>query len=527
MYNRGSLIKLAMVDEDDRNNVRRMPMDDRGHVAVMDYSDEEDDIRWGENDDMDDLGEDESDEEESDDDDDEEDENDEGIESEEEEEESNDDEVETFIRSFHTGDYDQEFDDTLSSNRSVTWLVPARPTQASYNKPNNWKHINQQGLAKLKRQLQNCIRLAYLEESFNLDLTHNSYQDQLMDNEEPIVWHEPILDEYWHRIEEAIDRKKHATDISGIHIQNVEMKKFRLAMIVDIWRRGGATNSSTYIDFINTNLCADGIISLSELVDVSSELQVLRLCHNRIDNMESARCFSRSLKTHTRIDHVRLTHCELGRSPEVLLVILQSDIKYIDLENNNIDSLGAVKIAEYLEGDPPIHRIDLEHNRLNDDDALLISQALQTNMNLETLYIQSNNFTSIGVKAFLTCVFDSSSLNSISESNHTLGELNMFWRGNNETSDRLQGCIDRCLDLNRMQKILLALQDKDSLLKYLANVPVVLIPDVLAFPLQRIDDEHQHQHLNLVYSTMRWWNMPLLYSYYDCVKSDTKRKRDD
>jgi len=63
-----------MVDEDDRNNVR-MPMGDREHVAVMDYSDE-DDERRGENDDMDDLGEDF----ESDNDDDEEDKNDDGIE---------------------------------------------------------------------------------------------------------------------------------------------------------------------------------------------------------------------------------------------------------------------------------------------------------------------------------------------------------------------------------------------------------------------------------------------------------------
>ena len=47
-----------MVDEDDdQNNVRRMPMGDRGHVAVMDYSDE-DDERRGENEHMDDLGED-------------------------------------------------------------------------------------------------------------------------------------------------------------------------------------------------------------------------------------------------------------------------------------------------------------------------------------------------------------------------------------------------------------------------------------------------------------------------------------
>jgi hypothetical protein len=47
----------------------------------------------------------------------------------------------------------------------------------------------------------------------------------------------------------------------------------------------------------------------------------------------------------------------------------------------------------------------------------------------------------------------------------------------------LQDCIDRLLALNRTQKIMLALQDKDSLLQYLANIPLGLIPEVLAFPL--------------------------------------------
>ena len=48
-------------------------------------------------------------------------------------------------------------------------------------------------------------------------------------------------------------------------------------------------------------------------------------------------------------------HCDLGSSPEILsvIVILQSDVEYIGIDNNNIDSLGAVKIDEYLEGDPP------------------------------------------------------------------------------------------------------------------------------------------------------------------------------
>jgi hypothetical protein len=173
-----------MADEDDQNNVRRMPMGDRGHVAVMDYSDE-DDERRGENDDMDDLGEDESDDEESDNDDDEEEESDDGIESEEEEEVQGES-VHKFIRTFSNGDYDQEFDEALSSDRSA--VVPnTLPTQALYNKPDNWVERNRIGLEKVKEQLQNCIDTMTHDAHFNLDLIHNSYGHQLMDNEEPIV----------------------------------------------------------------------------------------------------------------------------------------------------------------------------------------------------------------------------------------------------------------------------------------------------------------------------------------------------
>ena len=108
-----------MVDEDDRNNVR-MPMGDREHVAVMDYSDE-DDERRGENDDMnmDDLGEDF----ESDNDDDEEDESDDA--DDDEDSSGSDDDiviedeiVEQFMRTFNNGDYDHEFDNALSSDRA-------------------------------------------------------------------------------------------------------------------------------------------------------------------------------------------------------------------------------------------------------------------------------------------------------------------------------------------------------------------------------------------------------------------------
>ena len=49
-----------------------------------------------------------------------------------EEVEVHDKSVHKFIRTFRNGDYDQEFDDALSSERSA--VVPnTRPTQASYN----------------------------------------------------------------------------------------------------------------------------------------------------------------------------------------------------------------------------------------------------------------------------------------------------------------------------------------------------------------------------------------------------------
>jgi hypothetical protein len=374
----------------------------------------------------------------------------------------------------------------------------------------------------VKDQLQNFIDAAKKHpQNVKLYLGHNNGWVNLRDNEEPIVWHEAILDHYWDQLENEIDRRKLrgriVTKIEGIHIENVEMKKERLASLADAL--SGQVDSNTYLTFVNANLCEEGIISLAKLVDVSSRLHRFRLQYNRINSMKSAYCLSRSLRSHNRITELHLDHCDLGSSMEILLVILQSDVNYIYLSNNNIDSLGSVKITEYLENNPPIHNIDLSRNRLNDDDALLISQALKRNANLTQLNLLGNNITSIGVKALLTCVFDSSSLNAISESNHTLTRINMYYgqrsfSDNSRPIQRLDGFIGMFL-LDRTQKVLLALQDKDSLLQYLANVPVELIPEVLAFPRRQVDDQHQRRYLNVLYSTMRWWNMPMLYSYHD------------
>jgi hypothetical protein len=49
-----------------------------------------------------------------------------------------------------------------------------------------------------------------------------------------------------------------------------------------------------------------------------------------------------------------------------------------------------------------------------------------------------------------------------------------------------RGANTRGVGIHTIDKIMLALQNKEYLLKYLANVPVELIPEVLAFPRGQI-----------------------------------------
>ena len=150
---------------------------DWGNVEEVGSDDDEDDDNDHDNGDMDDSGED-NDEEESDNDDDDDDDDD----------EENMKNLETFMSTFHNGDFDTEFDNVFSSHRRENVALAHRPTQASYNKPDNWIERNRIGLEMVKSLLQTCIDSVSHDTNFNLELEH--YHDR---DEEPIVWHEPIL----------------------------------------------------------------------------------------------------------------------------------------------------------------------------------------------------------------------------------------------------------------------------------------------------------------------------------------------
>ena len=78
--------------------------------------------------------------------------------------------------------------------------------------------------------------------------------------------------------------------------------------------------------------------------------------------------------------------------------------------------------------------------------------------------------------------------------------------------------------LSRTKKLLIALHDKNSLLRYLANMPVQLMPEVMEF-LQLEDD--LRKRMSMMYCLMRWWNMPTLYSYNRTCSLSTKKRKGD
>jgi len=292
------------------------------------------------------------------------------------------------------------------------------------------------------------------------------------------------------------------------------------------------------ITFNNTNLCREGLLSLSMLMEQCPALEMLDLSHNPIDDMNVATCLSRALRSHPGICYLYLTYCNLGNNPGILSVILESEVKSIYVSNNSIDSLGAVGIVECIKSNSPTEHLYIDKNNLDDEDALAISRALKRNTNLTLLHLEQNNFTSVGVKALFSSVFDNSSLNAISKCNHKCG-----MRVANFGSKIQNNFSSINTSLDRTDKVLLALLDKESLREYLSGVPIELMPEVLAF-LQRnmqsnpsrypsrrltqlnVEMEMTPAHtLNMLYSCMRWWNMPSLYSFHRNVASGIKRKR--
>jgi len=240
--------------------------------------------------------------------------------------------------------------------------------------------------------------------------------------------------------------------------------------------------------------------------------------------------------SHPSIDGVWLDNCfgEGINGYDILRSILSSgkSFKSIGAGRNNIQTGGGTAISDYLATNPPLTELYLRNNHLNDEDAVLIARALKHNSTLQILGLEENNITNFGRSALSKALYDTTSLNLMSDCNHTceisdlssLGGINL---GDDIPCNQDYSCTAR---ENRRCKLyhLLSLRNREeSNVRHLNSefggededeVTLKLVPRVLESvhlysngTMNGYRPSNTVQPLSIMYEILRGWKMPELY----------------
>ena len=153
-----------------------------------------------------------------------------------------------------------------------------------------------------------------------------------------------------------------------------------------------------------------------------------------------------------------------------------------------------------MASNPPLTYLDLTDNQLDDNDAMAIASALKHNTNLLILNLNLNNLTRDGWLALRKAVYDDTSLNSVSDSNHNCcidfplyGHGSYLYRDVREMNGSAPGS-DYVYDevYVRQKKIYYTMSSWNrscSNVEHLEDVPFELLPDILV-SIQVYSDYH-------------------------------------
>mmetsp|Transcript_3704 Transcript_3704/g.9408 ORF Transcript_3704/g.9408 Transcript_3704/m.9408 type:complete len:500 (-) Transcript_3704:365-1864(-) len=455
-----------------------------------------------------------------------------------------------FLLHFCDGGYDDDIRAELNSFRDTTYAINAsgnnsrRYHQARWgSSPDNWDEMEAMGQRNLEGRLRDITdEIRTIGSSAikggkvvvgNMNLAiHREPRTDIDNDPSAIIWKDiPIshngrlLDPCWEGFSVALAQHGNVS-FSIVTICNIKLAESVLGLLAT--SLGGRVEHS--LQLINNDLFCneDSIISLMALVEGNPTLCDISLCNNPITNSSNntaVMSLFRAIEAQTALCTMSLTSCSIGDNISVLSRAIRC-VKEIYLNGNDIGSQGAVAISEYLQTNPHLEQLDIEHNNLNDNDAILLSKALRKNSNLQGIWLRGNNFSVAGVKAMFKAVFDSSSMNTISESNHGCS-LSLF-----STTEPIQGkyldfinCKDRSVE--RITKMMTALfHSRESLLRHLSITLLEFMPHVIS--LIQGSEGNELKPLDKVYAIMRWWDMPSLYTCRrSCFppESDKKRKR--
>ena len=236
-----------------------------------------------------------------------------------------------------------------------------------------------------------------------------------------ILLYDNVFDAHWEKLMDAVKLCNHRENIS-LFVGSIELTPY----LLEILSKGLEVTKLTSL-WLRNNLLPhmrevlEGVIGI---VNTQPSMADFIWDNQVIGNTDDASFLLESIKQHPSINTVRFENSfgEDVNIYDMLCLLISGDKQFIsiDLDNNDITTLGGTHLPDHIALNSRLQRLRLDGNGLNDNDATLIARALRNNSNLRVLHLQKNDgITDIGFGALERAVFDPTSLNSVAECNHT------------------------------------------------------------------------------------------------------------
>ena len=322
----------------------------------------------------------------------------------------------------------------------------------------------------------------------------------------PPLQHDDIILPHWKRFAAALSSFTLSRKLTSVCFGRIRLSK----AVMDMLLQSLKTAPVDRLYFYYNGLGKDGYTWLIEVLNSNTSLKTLSIESNPIESYVVATKFINALIGHPNVDTLSLNGCRLGQNNGVvvnaILPALLQHLTVVSLNDNDIGSYGATLISGYLAKNPLIQKLLLDDNLLNDADAKKLSECLKTNNNLRVLDVSLNTITREGKAYLLFSVFNPTSLNSLSDSNHTCfikltEEEDVFGLRSFNTF------IDH--EINKNVKLASPLQYGTKYLQI--DTPLQIMPRVIALLGTTIQLTPKYK-LDGLFKFMSEWSMPLLYT---------------
>ena len=163
------------------------------------------------------------------------------------------------------------------------------------------------------------------------------------------------------------------------------------------------------------------LLSLLTFVENSTTLTDLHLDGNQINEFNAVRQFVLTVQRHPTLRKVSLRNCGLGNNTNIFSLILSGcrELRELLLRDNKMSSPCVNNIAAFIASNPCVIDLDLSRSMLSDVDAPVLAGALKKNNTLRRLCLEGNGFSDDGYMLFMAALCDSTSFNTIADSNHS------------------------------------------------------------------------------------------------------------